>query len=111
MNTKNKKEERITATIIIVILSLIAIIFIGSVIRVGISEGIYYDGVCKYNYGKNYIYENDNDFGEYCIELIYENLTKENPKVFNWSTKEIRKMCDMPGFLELSRWDGGICRV
>ncbi len=67
-----------------------------------------YESVCKYNYSKNYIYVQDS-FGTYCIELIYENLTKENPKPFDWNNKEIKEMCETPKFFDFTRWDNGIC--
>ena len=68
-----------------------------------------YDDVCKYNYGKDYIYEHNRDFGKYCVELIRENLTKENPRQFNWNGRELRDMCDTPRFWEFKRWDIGLC--
>ena len=91
--------------LIIIILCLSFIFFISRMILGNID----YNNICKDEYGKNYIYESDVDFGRYCIELNYENLTKENPKPFNWTIKEMREMCDTPEFFELNRWDKGIC--
>ncbi len=68
-----------------------------------------YDDLCKYKYGENYVFEKDSSFGTYCIELIHENLTKINPKPYNWNLKEVRKICESPRFFELTRWDNGIC--
>ena len=65
--------------------------------------------VCKYQYGENYIYEFDADFGRYCIELDYKTLTKINPKPFNWTIKEMREICNAPKFFELNKWDSGVC--
>ncbi len=103
-SNKRKREDRIF-TLVLIIFCLSFAFFIS---RMAVSD-IDYDGVCKNKYGENYIYEYDADFGRYCIELNYENLTKINPKPFNWTQKEMKEMCDTPKFFELKRWDKGIC--
>ncbi len=93
-------------TIVIIILCLVFTFLISRTIIGSFN----YDGVCEYEYGENYVYESDADFGRYCIKLVYENLTKENPKPFNWTNKEMREICNAPEFFELNRWDKGICK-
>lgn len=72
--------------------------------------GLDYDNICKYNYGENYVLERNNDFGTYCIELIHENLTKENPKPFDWEPKQLDEMCGVPGWFDLTKWDIERCK-
>lgn len=105
---ENKKEGIIENIIFIVAIIIIIGLFVGAISRVDLGS-VSYSDVCKYNYGENYTYGRDRDFGKYCVELIYENQTKVNYKKFEWSNKEIHNMCKVPGFWELNRWDSGIC--
>lgn len=112
----NKKEgiiEDISFSIIdilyIVMIIIVAGLLIGFLLR-DEAMSVSYTDVCKYNYGENYTYGLDKDFGRYCVELIYENHTKINYKKFCWSDEEIYDMCQVPGFWELDRWDHNICR-
>ncbi len=108
---KEKIEKIISKVLTIILIFLILVIAVGfpfTLIRTIIIDTDY-DDVCKYNYGENYIFERDEYFGTYCIELIYENLTMENPEPFNWSYYEIREMCEIPHILDLTKWDSGRC--
>ncbi len=68
-----------------------------------------YNDLCQYKYGEKYVFEKDGSFGTYCIELVHENLTKINPKPYDWNLKEAKEICKSPGFFDLSRWDNGVC--
>lgn len=68
-----------------------------------------YDDVCKYHYGTEYTYIEDEYFGTYCIELIHENLTMENPKPFDWTWEEVGKICGRPNDFDLTKWDSERC--
>ena len=104
---KDKRKERIEDIIIGLVIFLV-ILFIFTGIRVD-SISYSYDDICQNEYGENYVYESDADFGRYCIELNYENLTKENAKKFNWTSEEIKEMCSTPDFWELKEWGSGVC--
>lgn len=105
---ENKKDEIIDGMIVILMIIIVGGLSVGGLLRVDLRT-ISYSDVCEYNYGENYTYGWDRDFGKYCVELVYENQTKVNYKKFKWSNKEIYDMCQVPGFWELDRWDHGIC--
>lgn len=71
--------------------------------------GVNYSDICKNEYGEDYKYKVIEDFGRYCVELDYENLTMKNWVSFDWTNKEVKEICDVPKFFELKRWDNGIC--
>ncbi len=103
----SKRKERIE-NIIIAIITIALMLGVLAGIRI---DSISYsnDDICQNEYGENYIYEYDNDFGKYCIELVYKNLTKINAKPFNWTSKEMNEICNTPRFFELDRWSSGDC--
>lgn len=97
-------NEKATLIIFYIIfsLSILCMIRVG-IIHTGSSN------LCEYYYGENYIYNVDREFGQYCIELNYKTLAKENPKPYNWTNAEKSKICQIPGFFELNKWKGENC--
>lgn len=65
------------------------------------------DGICEYKYGENYVFVHD-EFGKYCIKLVFENLTRVDPKEYP-SDKEIKEMCEKTPFWKLNDWSRGNC--
>lgn len=105
------KEKLVDFVVILFIIFFVGTIFLllpFSIVRESYI-GVDYDNVCKYHYGEDYIYVQDKDFGTYCIELIHENLTKVNPKPFDWEYEEIKTICGKPNVFDLTKWDSIRC--
>lgn len=70
------------------------------------------DDICVHAYGKNYVYNSEEDFGGYCMELIMENLTKANQKEYPFnkdSLRELKDYCKTPKFFNIFNWSEGVC--
>ena len=105
MEENTEENMYIMLRILFVLVILFVVFLFFRTCKVSLS----YDFVCKYNYGSNYISEFDDDFGRYCIELVYENLTKRNPKPYNWTIEEVHKICGSPSFFDFTRWNCERC--
>ena len=87
------------------IIALMVLFFLGLGRFAAVVPNVGYDDICNAEYGENWIYDNNNNFGKTCIELDYISLEIVNRTKLNIGSGEaIRKYCDVPGFWELNRW-------
>lgn len=95
-------ESIITTTFMIFI--FIGLMFIG--FRAVVSHPtIYYEDVCRLEFGDNWTYEYSQTFGATCVELDFISLEVSDRKLMNMTNKEIQKIyCQAPDFWDLSKW-------
>jgi len=63
------------------------------------------DGVCRFEYGENWRYENTKDFGETCLELDFVTLEVTNRTKIDLTGRDaINRYCNVPGFFEFNKW-------
>jgi hypothetical protein len=64
--------------------------------------------ICKEKYGEEYVKYIDENFGEVCVTLDYENFKIKNGKPFP-TKKELREICGIPDFFDFKKWKSERC--